>query len=136
MVLSPAMYFNLTQPRGNFIFLANQEKSFAKPTFPSHDAPPSKLMASFRLPSGDGATCVLKSPFNNSFDADMLKRLNFSYGDFKMVSHYFNPECESVFVRGLPLENFVPPAPTVAPAKGPHGRLTRNNTPSIPYGKI
>lgn len=62
------------------------------------------------MPSGVGATCVFKSP-NNTFD----EKMNFSARNYDLLSAFFEPSCESVFVPGLPLDNFVPPPPTNSP---------------------
>lgn len=79
IVISPAQYYNYTQPRGNFIPYTNVNTK--KPEVPSwsKDASPSKLIATFRLPSGVAATCVLKSPFNSSFDEAIMKHVNFTH---------------------------------------------------------
>ena len=103
--LSPSQYFNLTQPRGNFIPYANHK--LGQPLNRSSDAGPEQIIRTFHYPSGIGATCVLRSPFN-IFDIDYLKHKN-----YKLLLKYFEPSCEKVFVHGLPLENFVPPLPTV-----------------------
>lgn len=114
-VLSPAQYYNYTQPRGNFIPYALAQKS---PTFSpswSSDAAAEQLIKTFHLPSGVAATCILRSPFNSSFDADILKNINSTYRNFNLLNRYFVPACESVFVGGLPLQNFVPPTVTASP---------------------
>ena len=74
IVLSPAQYYNYTQPRGNLIPYANDE---TEPTPPwSHDASAAELIQTFRLPCGMAATCLLKTPFNSSFDDVVLNQLN------------------------------------------------------------
>ncbi len=45
----------------------------------TQDATPGDIARTFRLPSGVGATCCLKTPFNSSFDAAILEQLNFTY---------------------------------------------------------
>jgi len=67
--------------------------------------------------TGVGATCVLKSPFNSSLDADIFKNLNLSDHTLWLVSRYFEEGCERVFVPGIRLENYVPQA-AVIPDKG------------------
>lgn len=120
LVLSPAQYYNYTQPRGNFVPY-NNEALITKQQNNQHKSKlyinSQQLIHTFYLPSGLGATCVLKKPFNNSFDADILKTItqNYSSSTFQLLSRYFEPGCESVFVHGLPLSNFVPPPPTAAP---------------------
>ncbi|CAI9718098.1 ATP-binding cassette sub-family A member 2-like isoform X2 [Octopus vulgaris] len=100
--LSPSQYFNLTQPEGNYIPYANQKtKQFNK----SSDAGPDEIIRTFYYPSGVGATCVLKSPFNISFSGSDLHK------NYKLLLKYFEDSCEKVFVHGLPLDNFVPPLP-------------------------
>jgi len=66
------------------------------------------------MASGVAATCVLKSPFNSSFDADRLRMINSSSSEqLVLLERYYQAGCESVFVNGLPLMNFVPPSATV-----------------------
>ena len=60
LVLSPALYFNYTQPRGNFIPYSNTRRGPAEMPAWSQDAGPSRLIQTFRLPSGVSATCLLK----------------------------------------------------------------------------
>lgn len=76
----------------------------------SKDADSSSILATLFMPAGIGATCVFKSP-NNSFD----QKMNFSARNYDLLSAFFEPSCESVFVPGLPLDNFVPPPPTNSP---------------------
>ncbi|CAM1324270.1 ABCA2 (predicted) [Pycnogonum litorale] len=115
IILSPSEYYNYTQPEGNVIPYSNHFQDFENNTKErwSKDGDSRKLVKSLHLPSGVGATCVLKSPFNDSIDIDML---NFTKSrNFKLISEYFEPMCQSVFVPGVPLENFVPPIPIVTP---------------------
>jgi ATP-binding cassette subfamily A (ABC1) protein 2 len=111
IILSPAQYYNYTQPRGNFIPTSVASESAAAAW--SKDASASDIMATFHLASGVGATCVLKSPFNSSFDADILRSLNFTSHSLQLLEQYFESGCDSVFVKGLPMMNFVPPAPVL-----------------------
>ncbi|GAB1604923.1 ATP-binding cassette sub-family A member 2-like, partial [Argonauta hians] len=101
--LTPSQYFNLTQPKGNFIPYANQKthEHFNE----SADAGPDEIIRTFYYPSGVGATCVLKSPYNVSFSGNDLHK------NYKLLLKYFEDSCEKVFVHGLPLDNFVPPLP-------------------------
>ena len=39
--------------------------------------------------------------------------------DYRLLADYFTPSCESVFVKGLRLGNFVPPPPTATPTDAP-----------------
>ena len=128
IVLSPAQYYNYTQPRGNFIptslaaaaaadDAAAADRS-ATVSWWSRDAGARRLLGTFRLASGVAATCVLRSPFNSSFDAaaPRLRAMNYSGADSPaahLLQRYFEPGCESVFVRGLPMTNFVPPAAVI-----------------------
>lgn len=86
-----------------------------KPPQWSKDASTDSIVQSFHLPSGVGATCLLQQPFNSSFDIAILGQINSTYRNYKLLEKYFTPSCRSVFVNGLPLENFVPPPPTAAP---------------------
>ena len=74
--MSPAQYYNYTQPRGDFIPYANNQGTLSNW---SQDATPNDIVNTFHLPSGIGATCVLKTPFNSSFDADILKQINYTH---------------------------------------------------------
>lgn len=114
MELSSAQYYNYTQPRGNFIPMTDATKpdQSTEGTW-SKDATPSDISATFRLASGVGAICMLKSPFNSSFDADILRAVNFTSQSQRLLEKYFEAGCGSVFVKGLPMMNFVPPAPVI-----------------------
>nr|XP_042904131.1 ATP-binding cassette sub-family A member 2 isoform X3 [Parasteatoda tepidariorum] len=111
LTLSPSQYYNYTQPQGNVIPFCRNRLDITNDERWSEDANSEHIYATLYMPSGVGATCVLKSPFNNSFDA----RMNFSARNYDLLSAYFEPSCESVFVPGLPLDNFVPPPPTNSP---------------------
>ena len=118
IVLSPAQYYNYTQPRGNFIptSLADHDELSSKAasmSWWSKDADAKRILGTFHLASGVAATCVLKSPFNSSFDADRLRTLNFTSRSQQLLEKYFEAGCESVFVKGLPMMNFVPPAAVI-----------------------
>jgi len=65
---------------------------------------------------GVGATCVLKSPFNNTLDMDILKNLaqNISEHTFRLLAYYYREGCERVFVPGIRLENYVPQAAVIS----------------------
>jgi len=133
VVLSPAQYYNYTQPRGNFIptSLVEDDNSPAESTMSwwSKDASSKQILGTFHLASGVGATCVLKSPFNSSFDADRLRTLNFTSRSQRLLEKYFEAGCESVFVKGLPMMNFVPPAPVIIDID------TINNSSPLASGK-
>lgn len=73
-------------------------------------------MSTFRLPSGVGATCVLKSPANGSLGST----LNLSSGESRLLAaRFFDAMCLESFTQGLPLSNFVPPPPSPAPSDSP-----------------
>uniref|UniRef100_A0A8C5JNS6 ATP-binding cassette sub-family A member 2 n=1 Tax=Junco hyemalis TaxID=40217 RepID=A0A8C5JNS6_JUNHY len=55
------------------------------PVWLSPDASPQQLVNTFRLPSGVGATCVLKTPFNNTLDQPM-QTLNLNSNESKMLA--------------------------------------------------
>ncbi|KAG8190583.1 hypothetical protein JTE90_014059 [Oedothorax gibbosus] len=115
LVLSTSQYYNYTQPKGNVIPYSNNRLDMDSGNYQwSKDANSEKVFGTLYMPSGVGATCVFKSPFNNSFDVKM----NFSARNYDLLSAYFEPSCESVFVPGLPFGNFVPPPPTNSPQVG------------------
>ncbi|XP_055947316.1 ATP-binding cassette sub-family A member 2-like isoform X3 [Argiope bruennichi] len=112
LVLSPSQYYNYTQPEGNVIpYSRNRLDIDHVEDRWSKDANSEQVFATLYMPSGVGATCVFKSPFNNSFD----EKMNFSARNYDLLSAFFEPSCESVFMPGLPLDNFVPPPPTNSP---------------------
>ncbi|XP_004390763.1 ATP-binding cassette sub-family A member 2 [Trichechus manatus latirostris] len=115
LVLSPSQYHNYTQPRGNFIPYANEERWEYRLRL-SPDASPQQLVSTLRLPSGVGATCVLKSPANGSLGPTM----NLSSGESRVLAaRFFDSMCLESFTQGLPLSNFVPPPPSPAPSDSP-----------------
>ncbi|XP_042819729.1 ATP-binding cassette sub-family A member 2 isoform X1 [Panthera tigris] len=115
LVLSPSQYHNYTQPRGNFIPYANEERQEDRLRL-SPDASPQQLVSTFRLPSGVGATCVLKSPANGSLGPT----LNLTSGESRLLAaRFFDSMCLESFTQGLPLSNFVPPPPSPAPSDSP-----------------
>ncbi|XP_028910083.1 ATP-binding cassette sub-family A member 2 isoform X2 [Ornithorhynchus anatinus] len=115
LTLTPSQYHNYTQPRGNFIPFANEERREYHLKL-SPDASPQQLVNTFRLPSGVGATCVLKAAAN----ASLGPTLNLSSSESKMVAaKYFDAMCVDSFTQGLPLSNFVPPPPSPAPSDFP-----------------
>lgn len=106
--LSPSQYFNLTQPKGNSIpFNDEREDTFHKGNRTA-DAGPEELIMTLKLPSGVGATCILKSPFDSDYDNFVFGKMNFSLQNYELLLKYFEPSCKKVFFRGLPLDNFVP----------------------------
>ena len=46
--------------------------------------------------------------------------LFFFFRNYKLLEKYFEPSCETVFQKGLALENFVPPPPTASPSDQPN----------------
>jgi len=129
IVLSPAQYYNYTQPRGNFIPVSVVPKSSDSSW--SKDASASEIAATFHLASGISSTCVLKSPFNSSFDADVLRAVNFTSQSQRLLEMYFNSGCGSVFVKGISMMNFVPPA-TVVIQPSP----VKNDSVSDEFGEL
>ncbi|KFM77694.1 ATP-binding cassette sub-family A member 2, partial [Stegodyphus mimosarum] len=112
LVLSTSQYYNYTQPKGNVIpYSRNKLDLECNCERWSKDANSEEVFATLFLPSGVGATCVLISPFNNSFD----EKMNFSARNYDLLSAFFEPSCESVFVPGVPFDNFVPQSPTNIP---------------------
>uniref|UniRef100_A0A8C9SWW6 ATP-binding cassette sub-family A member 2 n=1 Tax=Scleropages formosus TaxID=113540 RepID=A0A8C9SWW6_SCLFO len=118
LILSPSQYHNYTQPRGNFIPYANEDRAQYRTKF-SPDAGPQKIINTLRLPSGVGATCVLKTPFNSTLD-QLAQTLNPSANNSKtLAARYFDSMCLDSFTQGVPLSNFVPPPPSPAPSDDP-----------------
>uniref|UniRef100_A0A3B4FC81 ATP-binding cassette sub-family A member 2 n=1 Tax=Pundamilia nyererei TaxID=303518 RepID=A0A3B4FC81_9CICH len=116
LILSPSQYHNYTQPRGNFIPYANEDRPQNKL---SPDASPQKIINTFRLPSGIGATCILKTPFNSTLD-QLAQTLNPNANNSKtLAAKYFDSMCLDSFTQGVPLSNFVPPPPSPAPSDDP-----------------
>ncbi|MBN3323823.1 ABCA2 protein, partial [Atractosteus spatula] len=118
LILSPSQYHNYTQPRGNFIPYANEDRAEYRNKL-SPDAGPQQIVNTLRLPSGVGATCVLKTPFNSTLD-QLAQTLNPSANDSKtLAARYFDSMCLDSFTQGVPLSNFVPPPPSPAPSDDP-----------------
>uniref|UniRef100_A0A673ZFD4 ATP-binding cassette sub-family A member 2 n=1 Tax=Salmo trutta TaxID=8032 RepID=A0A673ZFD4_SALTR len=121
LILSPSQYHNYTQPRGNFIPYANEDRPQYSQLSP--DASPQKIANTLRLPSGVGATCVLKTPFNSTLD-QLAQTLNPSANNSKtLAARYFDSMCLDSFTQGVPLSNFVPPPPSPAPSDDPDTRF-------------
>lgn len=77
------------------------------------------MVGTFHLPSGVGATCVLKTAFNSTLD-QLVQTLNLNSNESKMLAaKYFDAMCVDSFTQGLPLSNFVPPPPSPAPSDYP-----------------
>ncbi|KAM4578194.1 ATP-binding cassette sub-family A member 2 isoform 1-T1 [Fundulus diaphanus] len=122
LILSPSQYHNYTQPRGNFIPYANEDRPQYRSKL-SPDARPQKIVNTLRLPSGVGATCVLKTPFNSTLD-QLAQTLNPSANNSKtLAAQYFDSMCLDSFTQGVPLSNFVPPPPSPAPSDDPDPRF-------------
>uniref|UniRef100_A0A673ZE05 ATP-binding cassette sub-family A member 2 n=1 Tax=Salmo trutta TaxID=8032 RepID=A0A673ZE05_SALTR len=122
LILSPSQYHNYTQPRGNFIPYANEDRPQYRSQL-SPDASPQKIANTLRLPSGVGATCVLKTPFNSTLD-QLAQTLNPSANNSKtLAARYFDSMCLDSFTQGVPLSNFVPPPPSPAPSDDPDTRF-------------
>ncbi|XP_026112549.1 ATP-binding cassette sub-family A member 2-like isoform X3 [Carassius auratus] len=122
LILSPSQYHNYTQPRGNFIPYANEDRlQFRSATRSklSPDASPQRIVNTLRLPSGVGATCVLKTPFNSTLD-QLAQSLNpYANNSKTLAARYFDSMCLDSFTQGVPLSNFVPPPPSPAPSDDP-----------------
>ncbi|XP_041642863.1 ATP-binding cassette sub-family A member 2 isoform X1 [Cheilinus undulatus] len=122
LILSPSQYHNYTQPRGNFIPYANEDRPQYRSKL-SPDASPQKITNTLRLPSGVGATCILKTPFNSTLD-QLAQTLNPSANNSKtLAARYFDSMCLDSFTQGVPLSNFVPPPPSPAPSDDPDPRF-------------
>ncbi|XP_037633283.1 LOW QUALITY PROTEIN: ATP-binding cassette sub-family A member 2 [Sebastes umbrosus] len=122
LILSPSQYHNYTQPRGNFIPYASEDRPQYRSKL-SPDASPQKIINTLRLPSGVGATCVLKTPFNSTLD-QLAQTLNPSANNSKtLAARYFDSMCLDSFTQGVPLSNFVPPPPSPAPSDDPDPRF-------------
>ncbi|XP_051806589.1 ATP-binding cassette sub-family A member 2 [Acanthochromis polyacanthus] len=122
LILSPSQYHNYTQPRGNFIPYANEDRPQYRSKL-SPDASPHMIINTLRLPSGVGATCVLKTPFNSTLD-QLAQTINPNANDSKtLAARYFDSMCLDSFTQGVPLSNFVPPPPSPAPSDDPDPRF-------------
>ncbi|XP_030646875.1 ATP-binding cassette sub-family A member 2 [Chanos chanos] len=118
LILSPSQYHNYTQPRGNFIPYANEDRLQYRSKL-SPDASPQKIVNTLRLPSGVGATCILKTPFNSTLD-QLAQTLNpYANNSKTLAARYFDSMCLDSFTQGVPLSNFVPPPPSPAPSDDP-----------------
>ncbi|XP_041099680.1 ATP-binding cassette sub-family A member 2, partial [Polyodon spathula] len=118
LILSPSQYHNYTQPKGNFIPYANEDRVEYRSRL-SHDASPQQIANTLRLPSGVGSTCVLKTPFNSTLD-QLAQTLNLNSNESKMLAaQYFDSMCLDSFTQGVPLSNFVPLPPSPAPSDYP-----------------
>ena len=78
-----------------------------------------------------GATCVLKSPKNSSFDQDIFRNLNVSHRTLELLSKYYESGCEKVFVRGIHLDNYVPQVDLISDKE----KLKEDNITLYPTGK-
>ncbi|XP_016321495.1 ATP-binding cassette sub-family A member 2-like [Sinocyclocheilus anshuiensis] len=118
LILSPSQYHNYTQPRGNFILYANEDRLQYR-SKRSPDASPQRIVNTLRSPSGVGATCVLKTPFNSTLD-QLAQSLNpYANNSKTLAARYFDSMCLDSFTQGVPLSNFVPPPPSPAPSDDP-----------------
>ena len=111
--LSPAMYYNYTQPRGNFIPYA--DRCYSADCSSTRDANPERVIQNLR-DSGTAATCLLKSP-ESGLDQFMtrLERLN-AKQRLDFIAKNFGAECLSVHVKGFQLQSYVPPARSLTAA--------------------
>ncbi|XP_050394470.1 ATP-binding cassette sub-family A member 2 [Patella vulgata] len=127
IVLNPSQYYNITQPHGNFVPFTN-ERFYRQGR--ELDAGPEKLINTLHYPSGLGATCVLRSAHNSSFDTDLLRDNNFDYKTFELLSRYYNEECQQVFTSGLHLDSYIPDA--ISPTSSTKINFTEPDTPLGP----
>ena len=74
IVLSPGQYYTPTMPKGNFVPFSNQAPHITKHSW-SDDATARDLVNTLRMPAGIGATCLLKSPYNTSFDRALNEQI-------------------------------------------------------------
>ncbi|KAI8512473.1 ATP-binding cassette sub- A member 2 [Branchiostoma belcheri] len=113
LVLSPSQYHNYTSPIGNFVPISDEKEMQETQLYV--DATAQELMQTVHLPSGIGATCVLKSPFNDTLSMEVIK-LNLTDGaKLPLTDKYFDETCRQSFVHGVRLDNYVPKPPTPAP---------------------
>ena len=110
LVLSPSQYYNMTRPRGNFIPFTDQSVMHPVELTNTEDADPLRLIDTFDLPSGVGATCVLNSS-DSQFDFDFNNTTldSLESGTIELVLKHFNPECGSCFTKGHVESQFLPP---------------------------
>uniref|UniRef100_UPI00358F4AA8 ATP-binding cassette sub-family A member 2 isoform X1 n=1 Tax=Myxine glutinosa TaxID=7769 RepID=UPI00358F4AA8 len=111
ITLSPSQYHNYTQPHGNFVPFANEERESYRLSL-SPDASPQLLADTFWLPSGLGASCVLRSPGTSSAN---YAHHSDARSSAEIVAEYFEPSCRDSVTKGIPLSNFVPESPTQGP---------------------
>ena len=107
LVLDPSHYFDITQPRGNFIPFFNRQ-STGKSNYTTTDASASQIIHTFRLPSGIGSKCILKTPFNNTFDIDAAMKLYKNPHNVELFSKFFNEECRRVYNTDIILNISIP----------------------------
>lgn len=112
IVLDTTQYYNLTQPMGNYIpFSVENSRNISQSDSSVHtSAGPFDLANTFHLASGVGSMCLLKSPYNSSFDYD-VRSVNISLEALRLLRRYYIPDCNSVFVEGMHLDHFVPQVP-------------------------
>ncbi|XP_033096938.1 ATP-binding cassette sub-family A member 2-like isoform X2 [Anneissia japonica] len=113
LILTPSQYHPLTNPRGNFIPHTNEALNPRQHAKIYHsiygDATPEQLTETLKMPSGVGATCVVKTPFNSTLDVQ-LKELNYS-SSIKLTDKYYDSMCRQSFKKGHMLKNYVPEPP-------------------------
>ncbi|CAL8135403.1 unnamed protein product [Orchesella dallaii] len=94
--LSPVQYFKMNRPDENSIGLANNMLDlFEERT--SDDADSSDIANTFYLPSGPGASCVLKTPF-------ILSNFTEHQPNF-FKEEFFDSMCKEWFQNGIPFSN-------------------------------
>lgn len=105
--LSVSQYFNVTQPKGNYIPYTNEDSRDTNYSN-SLDAGPLDLMQTFHFASGVGATCILKSLHDHTFDLNMNITGKKKQKQFELLYRYYEPECGRVFVPGIHIQSYVP----------------------------
>ncbi|XP_021369630.1 ATP-binding cassette sub-family A member 2-like isoform X2 [Mizuhopecten yessoensis] len=105
--LSPSQYFNVTQPKGNYIPYTNENPRITNYS-DSLDAGPLELMQTFHLASGVGATCVLKSTHDRTFGFHNPSNITGNQKQFELLYRYYETQCGKVFVSGIHIKSYVP----------------------------
>lgn len=95
LILSPTQFYEMSKPDENVMGLANNKLDLFEDKL-SDDAVSSDIAATFTLPSGPGATCVLKSPYVLS------KFVQDHYTPALLKEEFFDSMCGDVFQNGIP----------------------------------
>lgn len=95
LILSPTQFYAMSKPDENVMGLANNKLDLFEDRL-SDDAVSSDIAATFSLPSGPGATCVLKSPYILS------KFVEDHYTPGLLKEEFFDSMCGDFFQNGIP----------------------------------